>query len=416
MTDAILRPLVRATAAIILLGLLGACAGPAGVVHIPCGKSNPGLCKERPGGPQALAIFLDGTNNAADSYTNVSNIYNLVTLQANKDIRTIYIRGVGTDGFFGRATSMATGMGIGEDVREAYRFLMDNYIPGRGDRIYIFGFSRGAYAGVILSSLVNTAGLPVMADGYKRDPVAFAEKVYKAFKGEKPIGTRRAEVAKVIGRSPTAVDIEFVGLWDTISALGAPDYKVNYKPSVNRYGDQVCNIRRLVHVVSADDNRARAFSPMLMTHKGLVEECDDRKNIKGTVTEVWFAGAHSDVGGSYSNTHIGGVSLNWMMKQVPEIIPRGAVVFENELDATNNGEQTISFAYKAGSRLLHTYAAETGYNNGKLKVHRSVIRRLANKTPQEFEYNWLTGFPGCFEPSGAGWRFIESCGRLEVVD
>jgi len=416
MTESILRPLVRATATLTLLGLLAACAGPAGVVHVPCGKTNLGLCKQRSDSPQTLAVFLDGTNNAADSYTNVSKLYNLVTLQADKDIRTVYIRGVGTDGFFGQATGMATGMGIGDDVREAYRFLMDNYRPGRGDRIYIFGFSRGAYAGVILSSLVNTAGLPVTADGYAQDPVAFVEKVYKAFKGEKPIGTRRAEVAKVIGRSPSTVDIEFVGLWDTVSALGAPDYEVNYKPSVNRYGDQVCNIRRLAHVVSADDNRAQAFSPMLMTHKGLVEECDDRKNIKGTVTEVWFAGAHSDVGGSYRNTHIGGVSLNWMMKQVPEIIPRGAVVFENELDATNNGEQTISFAYKAINRPLHTFAAETGYNDGKLKVHRSVIRRLANRTPQTFEYNWLAGFPGCFEPSDAGWRFIESCGRLELVD
>jgi hypothetical protein len=198
--------------------------------------------------------------------------------------------------------------------------------------------------------------------------------------------------------------------------LGAPDYEVNYKPSVNRYGDQVCNIRRLAHVVSADDNRAQAFSPMLMTHKGLVEECDERKSIKGTVTEVWFAGAHSDVGGSYRNTHIGGVSLNWMMKQVPEIIPRGAVVFENELDATNNGEQTISFAYKAINRPLHTFAAETGYNDGKLKVHRSVIRRLAVRRPQSFEYDWAAGFPGCFEPSGDGLRYIASCGRLEVVD
>ena len=411
-----LRNLIRTAGVLALLGLLTACAGPAAVIHVPCGKANLGLCKQRSPESQSLVVFLDGTNNAADSYTNISKLYNLVTLQPDPHIRTAYIRGVGTDGFFCRSTSMATGMGIGEDVREAYRFLLDNYNPSRGDKIYIFGFSRGAYAGVILSSLLNSAGLPVAADGSQRDKEAFVERIYKAFKGEKPIGLRRAEIAKLIGGDPRPVGIEFVGLWDSVSALGVPDYTINYRPSVNRYGDQVCNIKRLVHVVSADDNRAQAFSPMLMTHNGLIEECDDRKSIEDTVTEVWFAGAHSDVGGSYRNTHIGGVSLNWMIKRVPEIIPRQTDVFANELDATNNGEQSISFAYKAVNRPLHHFAEETGYNGGKLKVHRSVLRRLAVRRPQSFEYDWAAGFPGCFEPSDDGLRYIASCGRLEVVD
>jgi len=411
-----LRYLARAAGLFALLGLLTACAGPAAVIHVPCGKANLGLCKQRSPVPQSLVVFLDGTNNAADSYTNVSKLYNLVTLQPDPNLRTAYIRGVGTDGFFARPAGMATGMGIGEDVREAYRFLLDNYEPRRGDKIYIFGFSRGAYAGVILSSLLNSAGLPTAADGLQKDKQAFVERIYKAFKGEKAISIRRAEIAEVIGGDPRSVEIEFVGLWDSVSALGVPDYTVDYRPSVNRYGDQICNIKRLAHVVSADDNRAQSFSPMLMTHKGLIEECDARKSIEDTVTEVWFAGAHSDVGGSYRNTHIGGVSLNWMIKRVPEIIPRQTEVFSNELDATNNGEQSISFVYKAVSRPLHTFAEQTGYNGGKLKVHRSVLRRLADRRPQAFEYDWAAGFPECFQPSGSGLRYIASCGRLEVVD
>ena len=104
-----------------------------------------------------LVIFFDGTSNDEGSHTNIAKLHNLVTLQNRSDISTTYIKGVGTGT---KIIGMAMGWGIGDDVREAYLYLIDNYDHKYKDRISIFGFSRGAYTARILASLLYVAGIP----------------------------------------------------------------------------------------------------------------------------------------------------------------------------------------------------------------------------------------------------------------
>ncbi|RXJ74423.1 hypothetical protein CS022_02105 [Veronia nyctiphanis] len=113
----------------LFVGLSG-CHSMTAVTHIP--KSDNTL-------PINLAVFLDGTANSEASYTNISKLHNLMTLQDAPLLRTSYIKGVGTDG---RVLGMALGFGIGHDVREAYLFLAENYDHRRGDTVYLFGFSE----------------------------------------------------------------------------------------------------------------------------------------------------------------------------------------------------------------------------------------------------------------------------------
>ena len=93
--------------------------------------------------------------NEEGSHTNISKLHKLVTLQNKDDVLSTYIEGVGTRK---RILGMATGWGIGNDVRSAYLFLLENY--KEHDKVYVFGFSRGAYASRILSSMLYVAGIP----------------------------------------------------------------------------------------------------------------------------------------------------------------------------------------------------------------------------------------------------------------
>ena len=368
----------------------------------------------RPAGiPMNLAVFFDGTANDEGSYTNIANLHNLVTLQGRSDISTSYIKGVGTGT---KVVGMAMGWGIGHDVREAYLYLAENYDHlQQKDKIYIFGFSRGAYAARILSALLYVAGIPKLDQIEKGNRYDYINEIYKAYKGKKSVIDRRKQVLSVTGsKAIKPVEVEFLGLWDTVEALGFPDYKEDIHEPNTRYADQLCNIKKAAHALSIDDDRARIFTPILLTHRHLVEECDHEINsIENKVIEVWFAGAHSDVGGGYQDTNISGISLNWMLSQLEEnninLVPQGTRVYADYSDLTHDPESGLfGLIYRKRNRNIPCYMLKNGMINGKckrdkivkeegyeidhikpVKVHQSVIDRLCEKSPESFESKWF---------------------------
>ncbi|WP_319523280.1 DUF2235 domain-containing protein [uncultured Desulfosarcina sp.] len=409
MVEEMIKKNLRIIWLIIFIITLSGCATTTAVNHIPKALNND---------PIKLVIFFDGTSNDEGSYTNIAKLYNLITLQDSTNIRTSYIKGVGTDL---KVIGMIMGLGIGKDVREAYLFLSENYDPTRGDKIFIFGFSRGAYAARILTALVHVAGIPDLSKFKPTQRPSYIKEIYHAYKSKKKsITDRRKDVAAVLGYTPDSVDIEFVGLWDTVEALGIPDYQENWVKPNPRYADQLCNIKKAAHAVSIDDDRARIFTPILLTHKHLVESCKTIK-IDHVVDEVWFSGAHSDVGGGYKNTHISGVSLNWMLKKISmyNLVPDNSRVYADYKGLTHDPEAGLwGLIYLKRSRNLVDYANHTEYNNNKLKIHRSVFDRLKKIKPKKFEYQWLnsTDFSGCFYSNGDGIEYIESKHCFDVVE
>lgn len=394
------------TLAIVLM--LTGCTSMTAINHIPKGSDDEA---------KKLVVFLDGTANDEGSHTNIAKLHNLVSLQSRYDIRTTYIKGVGTDG---KVIGMATGWGIGHDVREAYLFLAENYNEKRGDKVYIFGFSRGAYAARILSALINVAGIQDTADiEGKKKKYEYVDSIYKAYKGEKPLDQRKKDVAKVIGHYPESQHIEFMGLWDTVEALGVPDYEEDWKAPNARYGDQLCNINSAAHALSVDDDRARIFTPILLTNSDLIRECKN-KNIDAIVDEVWFSGAHSDVGGGYLDTDISGVSLNWMLNKIKKynIIPFGSGVYSDSSGLTHDPEAGVwGLIYRKKNRDLYSYAHLNGYNNKKLKIHKSVIDRLRENLPKDHEYQWADSeYKHCFVRKQKGLNYIGGNDCFDVVE
>ncbi|MGI9551841.1 MAG: phospholipase effector Tle1 domain-containing protein [Aurantibacter sp.] len=390
------------------LTLLGGCGSKKPIVHRPVQETE---------SPKKIAVFFDGTASNEGSHTNISKLYNLVTLRKNANINAAYLEGVGNGADF---LGILTGSGIRKEVCNAYLYLAENYDYRRGDEIYLFGFSRGAYTARILAGLIHSAGIVDLRAIPPKERSAFIKKIYKAHKGEKTLQDRRNDVFKVTQQRLDfdSYKIEFMGLWDTVESLGLPDYNDEYYVPKNGYLDQLCNVKRAAQALSLNDNRSSVFTPVLLNLEHLVKECSAVDPAE-VANEVWFFGAHSDVGGGALNTNISGVSLNWMIAQIKEydLIPEYAEVYENHLDVTNDprkGFMKVIFPKKG--RKLVFFTSMEGYKQEKLKIHQSVLDRLEGSL-QTYEINLIKLFGECFQQNDkGGYDYLPESNCFTVVN
>ncbi len=419
--------------------------------------------------PKEIVVFFDGTANDPASQTNVWKLFNFV--RESGQATTFYVEGVGAKQ---KVIGMASAWGIDTRVRAAYSFLLGRYRPG--DKVYLFGFSRGAYSARILASMLYHAGLPSLS-GRKElvEPEELSIIVYDAFKcstwssyGD-CAAIKSAERTEMIRdallvhgfEEAKPVPIQFLGLWDTVEALGWPDLDENIDVPNPRYGDQLCNVRSAAHALSLDDNRARIFTPILLTRRHLLTDCSrspDKqqlaknwmKILNEKVEEVYFAGAHSDVGGGYSDAidKLSGVSLSWMMDMA---VRAGLPIDHTDLAnqkykqdptaCTHDAEVDFPYnlLYKRRYRNVFRYANDKVKENKetkeissspKVKFHACLIKHIEVRPRGGAEYagsdplaqdvlqqtlTW-TNFDNCFESANGKykWRGRESC-TIEVV-
>ena len=374
-----------------------------------------------------VAIFFDGTGNSLNSTTNVGRLHQLVLNQNRSDIAVFYTSGVGADrtGPLG----LATGLGFRKDVEVAYGFLSDHY-QRRDDVLHLYGYSRGAFSARALAGLVHTVGL-VDLSVFKR-PVRrqkFLADLFTAYKfpgktaksprcmvrvnePQEAIDLRRCATGEVlesygvdVKRDANNLKFSFdqvrfsvVGLWDTVETLGLPDGRQEPDEYNHRYSDQICNMDKVFHAVSLHDNRATAYTPILMTRNRLVRDCDGSQDLSvrdayfKRVEEVWFAGDHGQVGGTEDRGHLAGVSLNWMLDSASNIgvggqslFPEGASVYEQPLDFVKDG-QGQSLLFKLFQRQMRNLELYMQPNNDRLlrkgsgqpcsiNIHDSVKQR-----------------------------------------
>lgn len=391
------------------------------------------------GVPKKVAVFLDGTANDLSSRTNISRLFELATNHDVNDVIAYYSEGVGTGG---RVIGAGAGWGIGKDVRDAYIFIAQNY-RGKQDKLFIFGFSRGSYTARILAGLIYVAGVVKLDTLPNHQREQFVTELYDAYKGIKDYPERMAAVQSVIDRwgVPTTREakIEIMGLWDTIEALGLPNYEENVDEVNKRYVDQICNVAKAYHAVSLDDNRARIYTPILMTRRHLNKFCPEQ-SIDEKVEEVWFAGAHADVGGGYKEGNLSGVSLNWMIGKLNPtgLLPASARVSHDEYDVVHDAEGAnvlYHYAFKMLSRHPEEYAKGSSYNQQRTKLHPSVISRLGSqKILVRQRINWRLNefdklkvhdsawylresFRSCFKETAHGFDFIpEGCYSITIAE
>ena len=403
-----------------------------------------------------ITVFIDGT---AFKPSDSSNIYRLnQNLKQRKDILSFYTVGVGA-GPDAKSFGQFLGVGLSKDVQNAYHFLCQNFSKTRDDRIHLFGFSRGAYTCKVLTNLVYTAGLLDLENiGSQKLQQKLIKKLYKTYLSKKTAEERKRDIDIVISKWEKKydikikrrlnVDIETLNLFDTVEALGAPNNSFNPCCPNKNHLEQFCNVKKVNHAVSIDDNRARIFTPNLASCS-CISDCKNR-SLDDCVNEVWFAGAHSDIGGGYKDIEgkmdddLAQIPLKWMMNNLLSYD-----LFENDILLTDthlNGklhDAEIDYgpAFKRRNRHIYKYFKYISkYNKGKYKIHRSVIQRLENGVIPIFKHyerqnesldingnhshskscskDWFEDnpFDKCFRKTDKGFQFLEPCESIEVVD
>jgi uncharacterized protein (DUF2235 family) len=268
-----------------------------------------------------IVICCDGTGNEIDA--NLSNVLKLFRIvRKNDDQIVFYDPGVGTisssdpwsrlkSDAFG-VWGLLTGYGLDENVLEAYRFLLDTY--ENGDRIYMFGFSRGAYTVRLLAGFLRLVGL---LERPQRNLCEYALTAFKraAEEDDFEIAWRFERVA-----STRRIPIAFIGVWDTVSSVIVPRPDRLYLPSLQElpYTKTNSYVEVFRHAIAIDERRRmfrinRWTEPQTYKPNPFSTAEAPAQDIK----QVWFAGVHSDIGGGYSETESGAAKypLRWMIDE-----------------------------------------------------------------------------------------------------
>lgn len=336
-------------------------------------------------GNKRLIICCDGTwnepdqkvdNNPADETepTNVlKTVRGIAPVDDNNFPQVVYYdAGVGTRGFVDKFLGGVLGVGVSRNVQQAYRFIANNYHDG--DELLLFGFSRGAYTVRSLAGFIGTAGL------LEKENLRFVPEAYAFYRlpPNKRAGSRPERRLKRLKRPPrTGIPIEFIGVWDTVGALGAPTPILGRltRRVVSFHDTQLGKDVKHAYQALAVDERRRPFQPDLWT--GDPAPCQ-------TIRQVWFAGVHSNVGGSYRNTGLSDIALKWLAGRAArhglEFTEAFKSFLEDQSGTAEQGrlEDSFSFVYKAlGAFGVRPYVREIGLNqHGK-------IRRQDWKVPGE---------------------------------
>jgi uncharacterized protein (DUF2235 family) len=281
-----------------------------------------------------LVVCLDGTTNEPETgFTNVARMFDVA--QKSSVQLAYYDPGVGTMGAraaitpWGKAVTQAAGMiagyGIRDNIEEAYTWLSHQYRSG--DRIFVFGFSRGAYTARALTGMLRTVGL-LHPDA--ENMVPYALKLYaqsrkmqdpgrhpdaKGNPAEKVFWKLRSDFRARFGNKafPDPFDtshkqVHFLGVWDTVKSVGWLNLKAQIEIARWPFTANLANVETACHALAIDENR-RPFAEYRFKAEAVT-------NSQGRLQEVWFAGVHGDIGGqNRDDDMLPDIAFSWMVKQ-----------------------------------------------------------------------------------------------------
>ena len=347
-----------------------------------------------------IVICSDGTWNSAYKRrgTNVFKLYEALdhTGRPGSDEEQIafYDDGVGTQKLrLLKILGGAFGVGLARNVRQLYTSLARVHEPG--DRIYLFGFSRGAFTVRTLADMICRCGIvDVRGCGSgDRAPLTGRElrktvrRTYKTYRLTYREALRRNVDKWCEGELPQthkAATIQMVGVWDTVDAVGLPfkdqaeilnlmfrfKFPDTFLPSNVEYGYQALAI----------DEERTTFEPILWNER---INCPKPPGAKQAVTQVWFAGAHANVGGGRSKQGMSLVSLFWMMKKAESLgvrfsksARRGIEAAQNVHDELHDSRSGIAALYRYRPRNIRAMCR----GRARVRIHESAVERIRSGT------------------------------------
>jgi uncharacterized protein (DUF2235 family) len=333
-----------------------------------------------------IIICCDGTWNkpglkdrGKEVETNVEKMYKAIETQKPSFPQVKYYgQGVGTrlaltDKFVGGST----GLGIDRNIQDAYKFLMWSYEPG--DEIYLFGFSRGAYTVRSLAGLIRNCGI------MKPEYLHIVDEAYQLYRDRTELTHPESDHMKAFKKSyalEPETTVKFLGVWDTVGALGIPIRWFEWWNKRYLFHDVKLgrHVKFAYHALALDERR-KVFSPSLWEVNG---------EIKSQVCEqVWFPGVHSNVGGGYADTGLSDIALQWMVEKAKATGLEFDEGYLSRLAANSSGELRDSWTgiFKITGHLLRAINDEI---NEQMDKAQGIVEKRAIIRNERIHYS-------CFE-------------------
>jgi uncharacterized protein (DUF2235 family) len=248
-------------------------------------------------------LILDGTMSSLrpGSETNAGLTYRLLKEAGHASL--YYEAGLQwTD--WRTTPDVALGRGINRQIRRAYGYLASRYRAG--DRIFLMGYSRGAYAVRSLAGMIDRVGLLRPNCATERN----IRQIYRLYQFTPDGASARIFAA---AHCHASAPIEMLGLWDTVRALGLPLpllWRLT-EPEHRFHNHELgTSVRQGYHALAHDETRS-AFAPVLW-------RCSP--DWAGKVEQVWFRGAHGDIGGQLGGMDaarpLSNIPLVWMLTKL----------------------------------------------------------------------------------------------------
>jgi hypothetical protein len=350
-----------------------------------------------------IVLLSDGTGQrgGVGYETSIWRLYKALKINDEQQM-VCYDDGVGSQKFrLAKILGSMAAIGLDQNVRVLYSFLIRHWEPG--DRIYLFGFSRGAFTVRILSDIIARCGVinlheidsekelsNLVKTAYSACLKAYYHPEYaKKFKEQ----FSRKEEAK----------IQFIGVWDTVGAIGIPFKEARFAMhNWIKYGFRGHALNNHVlcacHAISIDDCR-ETFHPVVWD-----ERIDERP---GRINQVWFSGMHSNVGGGYPKNQLSRVALEWMIEQVQtqdvKTIKnsRQCLQFnQGEVDSISQEKNAHGRLYNSRSGLASAYRflprdmefIRQSYTEKNAIIHPSVFARIEQYTDAYSPHNLTDNF------------------------
>ncbi len=246
-----------------------------------------------------IAFCADGTWDSASKQTNVYKLYKALLTTA--DQIPMYDDGVGAEtGPVEAIAGGAFGTGIWKKIKEGYTKI--SHVYEQGDEVFLFGFSRGAFTARSLAGMITACGLPT-----KNFTDSLVDTAFDAYRDKQ---NRQDKLKALANCDMYDAGLTMVGVWDTVGSLGIPSLIGGIDPIAYGFLDTSLNpkIKNAYHALAIDERRAQ-FPPTLWTGQPAPGQ---------TLEQVWFTGAHSDVGGGEPSdgagtTTLSDIPLSWMM-------------------------------------------------------------------------------------------------------
>ncbi len=314
-----------------------------------------------------IVICADGTWNrpeedpSEDTPTNVLRLARAIKpVDGREQVQQVfYDWGIGAD--HDRWIGGLTGRGLNKKIMDSSRYIVQNY--SSGSELFLFGFSRGAYTIRCLCGLIYNCGI------VKRPDAALIQEAFDRYR-------RRGALHHPSGESSAAFraeyshpsrEIAFVGVWDTVGAMGIPCRFLGLFDDRDEFHNAKIgpNVRVARHALAIDQHRID-FEPTIW---------EPQPNMD--MEQVWFSGAHADVGGGYGEDGNGNllsdIPLDWLVREAR----KAGLKLEPHLRAKLDPVPTAHLhrSRKSFYRLKEKYDRPIDHGRGDVLIHRSVKRR-----------------------------------------